>query len=162
MWLCTEIGFFSIVQDQRNERFVWIRARSRGDLENLRDFVFFYLENESDTFSTAQTKQDYDELQRFMMKEVSRTPGRDYRYRMRCHRWVAGIIVGELVRAITATNFKGAIGASPTQASKLPAYFRFHDDMERWQRRNEGEPEPRPLSFGGFGGAPRIEWDDGL
>jgi hypothetical protein len=35
MWLATQRGFFSIVKDRTNSDMVMVRARVRGDLENL-------------------------------------------------------------------------------------------------------------------------------
>jgi len=98
MWLCTRLGFFSIVQKPRG---TWqVRARARADLDRL------------------------CRLMRWPPRRLLETPG-DYRWRLllRAEEWPELMLA--LARTVDYPNFKAAIGALPDQAPKLPAYHDF-------------------------------------
>lgn len=84
MWLMTTIGFFSVVQ-KPGTSFLTVRARARGDLENLRSR---YLPELSATISKA---------------------GTDYPFRATVSHADFGNAVTKIVQDITYTNFKDEV-----------------------------------------------------
>ena len=85
MWLLTTQGFYSVVEDRDDPRWLLVRARTRDDLEALGSQV--------------------EGL------EVFETPEADYRWRTRLLReeWLAA--VAQLAVAIDYPNFKDAVDA---------------------------------------------------
>lgn len=114
MWLCTQHGFYSIVQKAPNE--FHVRARVRRDLENL----------------AALLKRDD-----VVVPPIEEWPNADYRYRFissgRAIQW----ILCRLVDALAYDNFKGVISAMPDQRHKYAAYHRLWDEGCMWQARDE-------------------------
>lgn len=106
MWLCTQLGFFSIVQ--KDENTYHIRARSREDLEQL-----------AQAAGTGTPVTSY--------------AGSDYPWRILCPTTVLPMFMQALTASITYGNFKSAISASSTQRSKLKAYHDIHHHMVEWQ-----------------------------
>lgn len=109
MWLCTQHGFFSIVQKQPDEYHV--RARVRGDLDNLRVLC-------------GQAKQ----------WKIHRSEDADYRYRIVVAAADVAIIMARLGESIDYHNFKGRIHQLPDQAEKGPAYGQLWAALVRLQR----------------------------
>jgi hypothetical protein len=56
MWLFTTIGFFSVVQKKRSDKFLTVRARVASDLDNLRRH---YMQNLSPTITGGGTDYPY-------------------------------------------------------------------------------------------------------
>lgn len=106
MWIASKHGFFSIV---RKEDVFHVRARGKGDLDNLRNAAGL----------AEQVQESY--------------PGSDYPWRL----IVGSESLGKVFEALEATidygNFKGMIGATPDQRDKLDAYHRIWAEMDRWQ-----------------------------
>lgn len=112
MWLCTQHGFYSIVRKAEGDRHLWhVRARMRGDLENLQALVW---------------------PQRRM--QIHDSPAADYRWRIILD---SELDLHDLFRALAShldySNFKGRIAAAPDQQHKLSAYHDFWGDGRRWQ-----------------------------
>lgn len=107
MWLCTKLGFFSIV---------------------LKDTDTFHIR--------ARCREDLDELARVAGTgtPVASHPGSDYPWRILCPTVDLSRFMSALTNSIDYGNFKSAIAANPTQRSKLPAYHDIHHRMVQWQR----------------------------
>ena len=107
MWLCTQIGFFSIVRKQADT--IHIRARCREDLDRL-----------AQAAATGTPVASY--------------PGSDYPWRIICTAPELPRFMDALTKSIDYDNFKSAIAASPEQRPKLSAYYDIHHRMVEWQR----------------------------
>ncbi len=95
MWLCTQHGFYSIVQKRPGEYHV--RARLRRDLMNLRELC-----------GAAW--------------QIHRSEGADYRWRAVVEADDLALIMANLAESIDYANFKGRIHEREDQAAKSPAY----------------------------------------
>lgn len=115
MWLCTKLGFYSIVQKAPDE--VHVRARCKKDLENLKKAVKEKIHRGASLW------------------KIVRTEPADYRFRMVVSAVSLQSIMQVLALELDYPNFKGVIANTPDQADKLGAYSAFHHDMEMWQRR---------------------------
>ncbi|MBI5817452.1 MAG: hypothetical protein HZA88_00530 [Verrucomicrobia bacterium] len=94
MWICSTIGFFSIVKKTGGFH---VRARRRFDLETL--------------------------LKESAVKaEIIETPVNDYRYRIIVPEKTLKQLWDILGKTITYDNFKSKIASIPTQRPKLFAY----------------------------------------
>lgn len=109
MWLCTHLGFFSIVRKERDT--FHIRARCREDLYRL---------------SQAAG----------IGKPIASYAGSDYPWRILCPAVDMHHFMSALTASIDYGNFKSAIAASPTQRPKLSAYHDIHHRMVEWQQEN--------------------------
>ncbi len=107
MWLCTQIGFFSIVQKGGHHH---VRARVRNDLEQL---------------------LEASGLKGF---EIHDSPSADYRWRVLIQPAQLAAIFEALARSIDYSNFKSRIHARPDQAEKARAYGRLWGDLADLQR----------------------------
>lgn len=112
MWLCTKLGFFSIVH--KSPSTFHIRARCREDLDALA--------------AAAGTGTP-----------VPSFPGSDYPWRILCPAADLPTYLAALTHTIDYPNFKSAIAASPTQHPKLPAYHDIHSRMVKWQREGKAK-----------------------
>ncbi len=108
MWLCTQLGFFSIVRKSPDE--FHIRARCRDDLATL-----------SKTIALPEPVESY--------------PGSDYPWRILCDPSDLTRLFALMSASITYGNFKSAIASHPTQNDKLAAYHDIHHRMAQWQAR---------------------------
>ncbi|MCE9519747.1 MAG: hypothetical protein K8R87_09380 [Verrucomicrobia bacterium] len=109
MWLCTRIGFFSIVQ--KDADCFHIRARCREDLDEL-------------------------VLAAGMGTPVVSYKGSDYPWRIICEADELPWIMKALTGSIDYGNFKSVIAANPDQRSKVSAYHDIHHRMVEWQEKN--------------------------
>lgn len=110
MWLCTQHGFYSIVQKGEDE--FHIRARLRRDLENLQ------------------------KLGGWKWK-IHRSLNADYRFRAVVTRREIAPVFMKLCEAINYSNFKGRIHELPDQRGKGDAYSGFWHSMWSVQARAE-------------------------
>lgn len=133
MWLCTKLGFFSVVEKIPGE--FHVRARRRGDLVNL--------------LKTLEKAKGH-ELKRgeYRLRDlfpgppkIHRTEPADYRFRIVVSRDQWSAIAFELFASVDYPNFKGEIAANDDQADKLPAYASFHHDMAMWQDSEQFSPK---------------------
>jgi hypothetical protein len=106
MWLCTQHGFFSVVQKSADE--FHVRARCKQDLINLKKVAP-------------------------VTAKIHTTAPADYRYRIVVDKMDWQIIGTALIAAIDYSNFKGVIASKPDQREKLGIYTAFHHDLEGWQ-----------------------------
>lgn len=119
MWICSKLGFFSVVRKPGD--LFHIRARVRKDLENLVDAVGSHRNWKITIHDSHETDPRADYAFRIVVPEKW---------------WGAfGII---LVESVDYANFKGIVGATPDQRERLPIYSRFHHEMERFQN----NPDP--------------------
>lgn len=110
MWLCTRLGFFSIVQ--KDDTF-HIRARCQADLEHL-----------------VRAAGDGEPVKSYA--------GSDYPWRIICPAQELPKFMSAITASIDYSNFKSAIGTSPSQRSKIGAYHDIHHRMVEWQRGKSG------------------------
>ena len=106
MWLCSQLGFFSIVRKETDT--FHIRARCREDLDQLAKAAG-------------------------AGSPVASFKGSDYPWRIICHANELPAYMQALTTSIDYGNFKSAIGSSPHQRSKLAAYHDIHHRMVEWQ-----------------------------
>lgn len=109
MWLCTQLGFFSIVRKNPDE--IHIRARCREDLDHL-----------SRSIGLPAPVESYS--------------GSDYPWRILCDSADLTRVFALMAASITYDNFKSAITRHPTQRDKLSAYHDIHHRMAQWQNRD--------------------------
>ena len=110
MWLFTKSGFYSIVRKDNGE---WhVRSRAKKDLENL---------------VALSGKKHW----------IHRSPNADYRWRIVCRGLEARLLIDRLAAGIDYANFKAAVGATPDQADKLPAYHEIWGAMASYQDEHE-------------------------
>lgn len=107
MWLCSQLGFFSIVRKESDT--FHIRARCREDLDELA-------------------------LAAGTGTPIASYAGSDYPWRIICPATDLPQFMGALSSSIDYGNFKSAIAASLTQHPKLSAYHDIHHRMVEWQQ----------------------------
>jgi hypothetical protein len=109
MWLCTQLGFYSIVRKEPDT--FHIRARCRQDLDRL-----------------VQAAG--------VGTPIASYVGSDYPWRVICPAADLPKFMSTLSSSIAYGNFKSAIAASPAQRSKVSAYHDIHHRMVEWQQEN--------------------------
>lgn len=80
MWLCLNNAFLSIVNSDRDDTVLMVRARRKGDIEAV--------------FGIST--------------EVTTLPGRDYQFRAFIKREIVGEVIAAELTGIDYTNFKGS------------------------------------------------------
>jgi len=90
MWIFSEVGFFSVVEDHLDWRYVWVRARWKKDLVKLRSFV-------------RKKKAGC------VIGKIYETPGRDYPFRVHLKKGRWALALFSIGNEINYGNFKGAI-----------------------------------------------------
>ncbi len=116
MWLFTEQGFFSVTVYPEDESLYQMRARERADLEQLIEA------------SGVEA-------------EIIDTPRGDYGYRILIPKMKMMGLVNFLTGSIDYRNFKSAVGASPTQKHKVPAYMKIWGHMRQLQDDERSRPK---------------------
>jgi len=107
MWVCSKLGFFSIVKKGRPD--TWqVRARSQSDLQML--------------VNAAALKTD-----------ILSTPTSDYAYRIIVETEDLSRVFAVLVYSIDYPNFKACLETVPQQQDKLGAYNEFWGKMRKLQ-----------------------------
>ncbi len=120
MWLCTSLGFFSIVK--KGQPNTWqIRSRTQQDLENL--------------ISAAGLKTD-----------VIHTPQGDYAFRAVVDRKQRDQVFAVLADSVDYPNFKDRVAELPDQRKKLEAYHSFWAGMFKLQVTEQVGRHPRETS----------------
>ncbi len=115
MWLCTTLGFYSIVR--KNPRELHVRARSRQDLLNLRAHCYGRVGGPGEVDAW----------------KIHKTEPADYRYRIVVDPKRLPEIMAALAETLDYANFKGVIASTEDQRDKLAVYSAFHQDLEHWQ-----------------------------
>ena len=130
MWICSKLGFFSIVK--KGEPETWqVRARRKNDLQELLE-------------STG------------LDAEIIPTPNADYAFRIIVDQAGLERLFSSLEESIDYPNFKDCIADQPMQSDKLPVYHEFWSGMLKVQkatpspdtRTTEAQPGPVPRSSG--------------
>ena len=128
MWICSKLGFFSIVKKGKPE--TWqVRARRKNDLQGLLE----------------STNLD---------AEIIPTPNADYAFRIIVDQAGLERLFSSLEESIDYPNFKDCIADQPMQSDKLPAYHEFWSGMLKVQkatpspdvRTTEAQSGPAPRS----------------
>ena len=96
MWLMTQHGLFSVVQDE-DPAYLLIRARRKNDLINLTKLVTFKV-------------------------EVEESDEADYRYSIRLKRGSARRLLAATFDYINYPNFRDAVSRIPDQREKIFSY----------------------------------------
>ena len=112
MWIASKIGFFSIVAHRDQPGTVMIRARIKGDLENLLAALW-----------------DLEDPQ----PPIVDTPQADYRFRIIVSQPHAVSLVSRLAASIDYSNLKETVADQPDQRDKLPAYSSLWGNLRRLQ-----------------------------
>lgn len=102
MWLCTQFGFYSIIQKKPGE--FHVRGRLRKDMENLVKLLKAEL-------------------------PIIETKSGDYRYRIICGQADVSKIMAKLADSIDYSNFKSRIHEMPDQADKSNAYSKLWGNL---------------------------------
>jgi hypothetical protein len=113
MWLCTQHGFFSIVEKKPGEYHV--RARVKRDLENLQALM---------------------KGSRFELREVESWPGADYPHRIITSQLGVEAVMTAMVDKLHYSNFKSRIAELPDQRAKSQWYGQVWSEG-RWYQTNE-------------------------
>ena len=85
MWIFTNKGFVSIVEDRNDPDYLLIRARIKGDLERL-----------------------FEDVVNSCSAEISETPDADYRFRVRLPRELVTRAIQKEVQSVDYDNFKNS------------------------------------------------------
>jgi hypothetical protein len=96
MWLMTQHGLYSVIEDE-DAGYLLIRARRKQDLDNLADLVTF-------------------------KAEVTESDATDYRYSIRLKRGSARRLLAATFDHINYPNFRDAISKTPDQREKFFSY----------------------------------------
>tara|TARA_R110002020_G_scaffold191427_1_gene391271 strand:- start:2411 stop:2818 length:408 start_codon:yes stop_codon:yes gene_type:complete len=103
MWVFTNKGFFSIVEDRDNANNHLVRARMKGDLERL--FAPYFA---------------------FPKLQVEETPDADYRFRVSLHKSVVTNAIGVAVDEIDYDNFKNSYRDNEKIPHTLRSLTHYH------------------------------------
>lgn len=113
MWMFSEIGFFSAVENYFEQDHVLVRGRFEKDILNLQKLI---------------SEEEDLELQ------MLRTPGNDYHYRLNVPKDVWGRICQKLAAGIDYHNFKGHVHGDPVRDE---AYMGCWSSMYKAQLESE-------------------------
>jgi hypothetical protein len=109
MWVCSTLGFFSVVKKGTPPNEFQVRARTRRDIENLCDLIEL-------PYSRIVTSHDSD-----------------YEYRVLLNAEELGQLFDGLQATITYSNFKSAVSRRPDQQKQCETYHAWWSDAARWQ-----------------------------
>jgi hypothetical protein len=123
MWLTTQHGFFSVVQDKADATKLQVRSRERRDLENFGNLV---------GWSSEETA-----------REIIETRGADYQWRIVVSREVVARFQQQALEQVTYPNFKSRIAALPDQRHKSHALHDVWDAMAALQQCAPYSTRPR-------------------
>jgi hypothetical protein len=110
MWLCTQLGFYSIAR--KPDGFFHISARCLGDLDALADAIG-------------------------LPEPVPSSPGSEHPWRILCDATDLTRFFALMAASITYDDFPAAIGRHPVQQRKLAVYHEFDQRLREWQQ-NQG------------------------
>jgi len=96
MWICFRDAYSSIVAHEREPALLPVRARRRGDIENV-----------------------------FPYTRVPETPGRDYLFRTEIPRDEVSRVIAEVVGTMRATNFKSSVRDKELHAAYVDVWRRM-------------------------------------
>ena len=114
MWLFTKYGFYSIVQDEKDKNTYKVRAREKGDLEQLKNNVV----------EVAYCSIHQDE-------------NADYRYRIFINQEQLQSLLTHLANHLDYSNFKDSIYRNKLQKDKLDSYHKVWDVMYEYQLKSK-------------------------
>lgn len=115
MWIFTEFGFLSVVQDERDPLRLLVRARCEADLQS---------------FVRTMEPTAGEPL------EPAHTPDADYAYRVSISRQAFARYMRAVVEAIDYPNFKGRVHERDPDPLRTDAYFSTWQAMRRLQQRS--------------------------
>lgn len=108
MWICSTLGYFSIVQSDRDPDAFLVRARTAKDLDLLKSAVG-------------------------LEEEIIVIPNTDYAARLIVSGDKLGKIFAVLQSSIDYSNFKNKIYATPSQKDKYESYGEIWRVMYQYQ-----------------------------
>jgi hypothetical protein len=111
MWICSTLGYFSIVQSDRDSNAFLVRTRTARDLDTLKAAVG-------------------------IDKEIIVRPNTDYAARIIVNGEELGRIFSTLQSSIDYSNFKNTIYATPSQKDKSESYGEIWRVMYQYQSDN--------------------------
>jgi hypothetical protein len=114
MWLFTRHGFYSVVQDKKNNQQVQVRARIQDNLQRLSSFV--------------RSATDID------LPTAISTPTADYAYRIVIEKALWTRIATALAAEINYTNFKDTVHG---EEDRDEAYFEIWSAMNDLQEKRK-------------------------
>lgn len=122
MWVFTQVGFLSIVEDRGDPNNLLVRGRVKGDIEAI-----------------------FPEVEILKDRKVEHTPEHDYAYRISLPRALVAQRLSDMIRLIDYDNFK----ASVQDPDRLTAYHwvwsvmaKLQDErQEQHNARNSDRPE---------------------
>lgn len=120
MWIFTQAGLVSIVEDMNNKNRLVVRARERGTLETL--------------------MPEY-------IKLIQNTPSADYHFKVFLDRDVVANFVKIWTQEIDYTNFKGSIKDYEYHKILLSIWSIFRNYVVRKNRRPELQDNNKPRIF---------------
>lgn len=110
MWLFTKYGFYSIVQDEKDKNIFKVRARKKGDLQELKS----NLKDVSDCSIHQDLKADY-------------------RFRIFINSKQFQSLMIHFTNSLDYTDFKNSIYENKSQKDKLDSYHKVWDVMYEYQ-----------------------------
>ena len=122
MWLCTKHGFFSVKRDYEDRYF--IRARRRGDLENLIDLMKLRWVGSPDEADLIRSPDELDSLHDCTPYHIHEWPEADYRFRLIVSHKALMAVYAQLAEGIDYANFKREVACHEDQREHLGLYHR--------------------------------------
>lgn len=110
MWLFTKYGFYSIIQDEKDNTLFKVRARKKADLQELQNNVA--------EISGCSIHQDLKA---------------DYRFRIFINQKQLESLMIQLSNSLDYSNFKDSIYRNESQKDKLDSYHQVWDVMYEYQ-----------------------------
>jgi hypothetical protein len=125
MWLFTKHGFYSATRSNTVKGFMQIRARCRGDLENL--------------------KREFQ-----LTGKIIETPQADYRWRIVCRPTTWEMLALKLAQDVDYSNFKNSVGDDQHDKPLMAVWSAMHRFQEDDLRKAKAANRRLPLFEGGF------------
>jgi hypothetical protein len=125
MWLFTKHGFYSATRSNTVKGFMQIRARCRGDLENL--------------------KREFK-----LTGAIIETPQADYRWRIVCRPTTWEMLALKLAQDVDYSNFKNSVGDDQHDKPLMAVWSLMNRFQEDTTRKAAKANQKLPLFDGGY------------
>jgi hypothetical protein len=106
MWLCTQLGYYSVVR--QNDGVFHICARSLGDLDALVSAIG-------------------------LPEPEPAESGQDYPWRIACKGTDLNRFFALMAASVTYADFQATVAGHPVQQRKLAVYQDIHQRLQAWQ-----------------------------
>jgi hypothetical protein len=125
MWIFSKHGFYSVTRSRTVKGFMQVRARCRGDLENLkREFA--------------------------LTGQIIETPEADYRWRIMCRPTTWEMLALKLAQDVDYSNFKASVGDDQHDKPLMRIWQAMHEFQMADIRCEAALKRKLPLFEGGF------------